>query len=109
MHLRDPQPQRFRVLHFIISLTHITSRRRIVNRQIIFTGYYDLFVKVKVLVAQLCLTLCNPMDCSPPGSSVHGILHVRILEWVAILLSRGSSQPRDRTQVFHIAGRFFTI
>ena len=42
-------------------------------------------------VAQLCLTLCDPMDCSPPGSSVHGILQVRILEWVAISLSRGSS------------------
>ena len=51
--------------------------------------------KVKVLVAQLCLTLCDPMDCSPPGSSVHGILQARILEWVAISFSRGSSQPRD--------------
>ena len=45
----------------------------------------------KVLVAQLCLTLCNPMDCSPPGLSVHGILQARILEWVAIPFSRGSS------------------
>ena len=44
-------------------------------------------------------TLCNPMDCSPPGSSVHGILQARILEWVAISFSRGSSQPRDQTQV----------
>ena len=43
------------------------------------------------LVAQLCLTLCNPIDCSPPGSSVHGILQARILEWVALLSSRGSS------------------
>ena len=50
---------------------------------------------VKVLVTQLCLTLCNPMDCSPPGSSVHGILQARILEWVAISFSRGSSRPRD--------------
>ena len=49
------------------------------------------------------------MDYSPPGSSVHGILQVRIIEWVAIPFSRGSSQPRDRTQVSHIAGRFFTI
>ena len=46
---------------------------------------------------QLCL--CDPMDCSPPGSSVHGILQARILEWVAIPFSLGSSQPRDRTQV----------
>ena len=60
-------------------------------------------------VAQSCLTLCNPMDCSPPGSSVHGILQARILEWVAISFSRGSSQPRDRTQVSHIAGRHFNL
>ena len=46
-----------------------------------------------VLVAQSCPTLCDPVDCSPPGSSVHGILQARILEWVAILFSRGSSQP----------------
>ena len=56
---------------------------------------------------QLHPTLCDPMDCSPPGSSVHGILQARILEWVA---SRGSSQPRDRTRVsciFCFAGGFF--
>ena len=57
---------------------------------------------------QSCPTLCDPMDCSPPGSSVHGILQARILGWVAFPFSRGSSQPRDRTQVSHIAGRFFT-
>ena len=44
---------------------------------------------------QLCLTLCNPMDCRPPGSSVHGILQARTLEWVAMPSSRGSSRPRD--------------
>ena len=44
---------------------------------------------------QSCLTLCVPMDCSPSGSSVHGILQARILEWVAMPSSRGSSQPRD--------------
>ena len=60
-------------------------------------------------VAQLCLTLCNPMDCSPPGPSVHGIFQARVLEWVAISFSRGSSQPRDWTQVSCIAGRRFTI
>ena len=53
-------------------------------------------------VTQLCPTLCNPMDCSIPGSSVHGILQARVLEWVAISFSRGSSQPRDWTRVFHI-------
>ena len=51
------------------------------------------------LVAQSCLTLCNPVDCSPPGFSVHGILQARILDWVAISSSRGSSRPRDRTRV----------
>ena len=64
---------------------------------------------VKVLVAQPCPTLFDPIDCSPPGSSVHGILQARILEWVAIPFSRGSSWPRDRTWVSRIAGRFFTI
>ena len=49
--------------------------------------------------AQSCLTLCNPMDYSPPGSSVHGIFQARILEWVAISFSRRSSLPRDRTLV----------
>ena len=60
-------------------------------------------MKAKVLVTQLCPTLCDPMDCSPPGSSVHGIFQARILEQVAIPFSRGSSQPRDQTQVCSIA------
>ena len=62
-----------------------------------------------VLVAQSCLTLCDPMKCSPPGSSVHGILQSRILEWVAISSTRVSSPLRDRTPVSCIASRFFTI
>ena len=53
--------------------------------------------------------LCDPMDCSLPGSSVHGILQARILEWVAISFSRGSSQPRDQTWVSHIGGRCFNL
>ena len=65
--------------------------------------------KVKVLLAQSCPTLWDPMNCSPPGSSVHGILQARIMEWVATAFSRGSSRPRDQIQVSHIAGRFFTI
>ena len=60
-------------------------------------------------VSQSGLTLCNPMDCSLPGSSVHGILQARILEWVAISFSRGSSQPSDRTQVSCTAGRRFSV
>ena len=51
---------------------------------------------------------CDPMDCSPPGFSVYGISQARILEWVAVFFSRGSFQPRERTQVSLIAGRFFT-
>ena len=58
-------------------------------------------------VAQSCLTLCNPMDCSLPGSSVHGIFQARVLEWVAISFSKGSFLPRDRTQVSCIVGRHF--
>ena len=60
-------------------------------------------------VAQSCLTLCDPMDCSLPGSSVHGIFQARVLEWVAISFSRGSSRLRDWTLVSCIAGRHFTI
>ena len=55
-------------------------------------------------VAQSCLTLCNPMDCSLPGSSVRGIFQARILEWVAISFSRRSFQPRDQTQtLYHLS------
>ena len=69
------------------------------------TQYYKSTtnVKVKVKVTQSCLTLCNPMDYT-----VLGILHARILEWVAFPFSKGSSQPRDRAQVSGITGRFFT-
>ena len=65
--------------------------------------------KVKVLVTQSCLTLCDPMDYSPPGSSVHGILHSRIQEWVAIPFSRRSSRSRNWIWVSCISGSFFTI
>ena len=60
-------------------------------------------------VAQSCPTLCDPMDCSLPGFSVHGVFQARVLEWVAIAFSRGSSQPRDRTWVSRIVGRCFTL
>ena len=71
---------------------------------------YMFFILLQVvLITQLCPTSCNPVDCSPPGSSVHGILQVRILQWAAIPFSRGSFQLRDWTQVSCITGRFFTI
>ena len=60
-------------------------------------------------VSQLCPTLCGPMDCSLSGSSVHGIFQARVLGWVAISFSRGSSRPKNWTQVSHIAGRHFTV
>ena len=60
--------------------------------------------EVKVKVAQPCLTLCDPVDYT-----IHGILQARVVEWVAFPFARGSSQPRDKTQVSHIASRFSTI
>ena len=70
-----------------------------------------LFLKGSVLKCWLLsrVWLCDPMDCSLPGSSVHRILQASTLEWVAISYTRESSQPRDWTVVSHIAGRFFTI
>ena len=76
-------------------------------KQKIYTMILEYLVvpeqKVKVKVTQSCSTLCNSMDCI-----VHGILQARILEWVTFPFCRGSSQPRDQTQVSRIAGGFFT-
>ena len=66
-------------------------------------------LKVKVSGTQSCLTLCDPLDCILPGSSVHRILQASILDCVAIPFSMGSSWPRDPIRVFHISGRFFTV
>ena len=76
---------------------------------ILFHWFIFLFLFQWKLVAQSCLTLCNPVDYSLPGSSVHRILQARVLEWVAISFSRGSSQPRVWTQVSQIAGGLFTV
>ena len=65
-------------------------------------------MRKQVLITQLCPILCDSMDCIPPGSSVHGILQARILEWVAIPF-RGSSWLKVQTRIFRIAGRFFTV
>jgi len=62
------------------------------NGELIFNGY-------ACTVAQSCPILCDPMDCRPPGSTILGILQARILQWVAISFSRGSSQPRDQTYI----------
>ena len=82
--------------------------------QITLNYYLNYYLKIPIIVlvmcvcvcAQSCLPLCDPMDYSPPGSSVHGIFQARILEWVAISYSRGSSRPRDQTCV--LASQFFT-
>ena len=66
-------------------------------------------VKAKVSVSQSCPTLCDPIDYSLPGSSVHGIFQARILEWVAMPFSSESSQPREGTQASCTAGRFFPV
>ena len=72
-------------------------------------NWKDGKVKVKSEVAQSRPTLCNPMDCSPPGSSIHRILQARILEWVVISFAREPSRPRNQTQVSLIAGRRFNL
>ena len=59
-------------------------------------------LKVKVLATQYCPTLYDPLNCNPPGFSVHGILQTRTLSWVAILFSRGSSPPRDQTHISYV-------
>ena len=89
----------FRPAHCFLDLLCSQKRERIKYSFLFFflcTYYQSL---------QSCPTLCDPMDCSPPGSSVHGILQARILEWVVMPFSRGSSQPRDRTRVSCTAGR----
>ena len=65
-------------------------------------------VVLMLMLTHSCLTLCDALDCSPPDSYIPGIFQARVPEWVAISSSRGSSQPRDRTPISHIAGRFLT-
>ena len=86
------------------SQTEIKIARRNINNLRYVDDTILVAEKVKVKVAQSCLALCNPM-----GYAVHWILQARILEWVAFPFFRGSSQPRDRTQVSCIASRFFTV
>ena len=73
-----------------IQLLHFTVQQKLIQ-------HCKAITKSEVKVLQFYPTLCNPMDCSPPGTCVHGILQARILEWVVIPFSRGSFQPTDRT------------
>ena len=92
---------------FIADLQYCVSFRS--TAKIFSYIYIHIYMCVCVVkVTQLCLTLCDPVDYSQSGSSVHGIFQARILEWVGVPFSGGSSQPRSRTQVSHIAGRFST-
>ena len=79
------------------------------NLPIFVSGILGREEKKESGVAQLCPTLCDPMDCSLPGFSVHGIFQAIVLEWAAIAFSRGSSRPRDWTRVSCIVNRHFTI
>ena len=92
----------FKYLYQVYNLLDILT----VARCYVFCTYIWIYDYVCMLAAQSCLTLCDPIDYTSLGSSVYGIFQARILEWVAIPFSRGSSQTRDRTQVSHIAGRF---
>ena len=71
--------------------------------------YVRLIIQLSLHTVIKVNFVCDPMDCSLPGSSVHGIFQAMVLEWIAISFSKGSSQPRDRTQVSHIIDRCFTI
>ena len=100
--MEEKQRQRYDHVHFVSELWNLHSSRdgdMITSTLLQSFGIYILVVKVP----QPCLTLCDPMDYT-----VHGILQARRLEWVAGPFSRGSSQPKDHTQVSRVAGRFFT-
>ena len=84
-------------MYFVLTKI-VEKKHRNLTQLFIFHFWY-------LLVSQSCLTLCNPMDCSPPGSSVHRILQARILEWVVIPFSRKSSWPRGWIQFSYISGR----
>ena len=75
---------------------------QLLKKSLEFNNFY-------VIISQSCPTLCEPTDCSLPGSSVHGIFQAIVLEWIAISFSSGSSRPRDRTRVSRIVDRCFTV
>ena len=100
--LKRPQKEDRRIKYFFKKFTSSISTCLLFQVSLIFSDS-------ACLVAQLHLTLSDPMDYSPPGSSVHGVLQARLLEWVAISFSRGSSWLQDQIQVSCIAGEFFVI
>ena len=114
-HLRSTNPQQWRQ-EYTVETTTVSSASGVqkvgqprVNQHTL-TPTQNKLKTACVCVSHLVVsTLWGSMDCSPPGSSVHGILHARTLEWVAISFSRESSQPRDQSQVSCTAGRCFTI
>ena len=94
------------------SLSHNSTRHTSFGWGISFrnpSAFTNIMIESESEVAQSCPTFCNPMDCSVPGSSIHGIFQARILEWVAISFSRRSLRPRDWIQISCIIGRRFTI
>ena len=106
--------QQFGILHFCELILNFTydSQNRFIASLSIFTWLEDWLIPaffICMLVSQSCPALCSPVYCSLPGFSVHVLLQARILECVAISLSRVSSRPGDQTQVSCIAGKFFTI
>ena len=90
-----------------LKLTCIIPMRGFISLVYVAVCIY-IFSIIGGLAAKSCPTLCNPMDCGPPGFSVHGISQARILKWVAISFFTGSSPPRDWTWVSCFTGRFFT-
>ena len=103
--IKDIRPQDGGIKYAAIdSAVHYRAAKHYADNLKIFVNVED-----KTIFNFKCLTLRNPMDCSPPGSAVRGILQARTLECVAIPFPRGFSQPRDQTRVSCIAGRFFTI
>ena len=104
--LQGIHPQKLKTGKHLYTKVHSSI---ICNSQEVETTPVPIIWWTVVLVAQSSPTLWDPTDCSPPGSSVHGILQVRILEWFAIPFSRGSSRHRNWNWVSCIAGRFFTI
>ena len=88
--------------------TNLWTRRK--HHFIYLFFYNEIFSNSPfIFFNQLFILSCDPMDCSLPGSFLHGILQARVLEWVAISFSRGSFRPRDRTQVSRISGRCFNL